>query len=493
MSLGFAFDNSYARLPERFHVRLDPTPVRAPELLRLNESLAGTLGLNPEALKSTEGVAVLAGNLVPEGAEPLAMAYAGHQFGNFVPQLGDGRALLLGEVRDREGVRRDIQLKGSGPTPFSRMGDGRAALGPVIREYIISEAMAALGIPTTRALAMVATGEKVYRESAEPGGILTRVARGHVRIGTFEYFAHRNDTEAVRVLGEYVMQRHAPHLLEAEKPWLGLLEYMAERSAHLIADWMLVGFIHGVMNTDNLSLSGETIDYGPCAFMDNYHPETCYSYVDSGRRYAYGRQPRIGQWNLARFAETLLPLLDEDRNEAVEQAEAALETYSRCFEKRFEQGLARKIGLPEALDEDTGLAWDLLERMAEHNADFTLTFRRLRLAADANAAPTEEIRQLFADPQSFDEWASSWQQRLAQDGRDPEQRKQDMDQVNPAMIPRNHRVEQAIQAAREHGDLEPTHRLLAAVTNPYREQPEHRDLMQPPTPEEVVRNTFCGT
>lgn len=493
MTPQFAFDNSYARLPERFHARQEPAPVEAPRLLRLNEPLAETLGLDPQALRSPEGVAVLAGNRLPDGAEPLAMAYAGHQFGNFVPQLGDGRALLLGEIMDRDGVRRDIQLKGSGLTPFSRMGDGRAALGPVIREYVVSEAMAALGIPTTRALAMVATGEPVYRESAEPGGILTRVARGHVRIGTFEYFSHRNDTEAIRILGDYVMRRHAPELLEAEQPWLGLLEHMARHSADLIADWMLVGFIHGVMNTDNLSLAGETMDYGPCAFMDNYHPETCFSFVDRGGRYAYGRQPRIGQWNLARFAETLLPLLNEDRNEAVEQAEAALETYSNRFETRFEQGLARKIGLPEARGEDTGLAWDLLERMAGNTADFTLTFRRLSRLADPDSQDTGPVRELFDNPDSFDEWAASWQRRLAADGRDPAERRRQMEQTNPAVIPRNHQVERVIQAAYENGDMAPTERLLAAITDPYREDPAHEEYMQPPRPEEVVRNTFCGT
>ena len=342
----FAFDNTYARLPERFYARLAPVPVAQPRLVKLNQALAERLGLDPEALRSPEGLAVLAGNRVPEGAAPLAMAYAGHQFGGFVPQLGDGRAILLGEVLDPAGERFDIQLKGSGRTPFSRGGDGRAWLGPVLREYILSEAMQALGIPTTRSLAAVATGEPVYRETALPGAVLTRVARSHVRIGTFEYFHARRDTEALRHLADYVIARHYPESKESERPYLALLEAVIERQAGLVAQWLDVGFIHGVMNTDNMSITGETIDYGPCAFMDAYHPGRVYSSIDHGGRYAYGNQPRIAQWNLARLAQSLLPLLDADEGRAVADAQTAIDGFGAMLRARPSRWLSRQAGPP---------------------------------------------------------------------------------------------------------------------------------------------------
>ena len=360
----FPFDNSFSRLPERFFERLSPTPVAGPGLVRLNESLALHLGLSPEQLTTPLGIEVLAGNRVPEGAEPLAMAYAGFQFGNWVPQLGDGRAILLGELIDRDGVRRDIQLKGAGPTPFSRSGDGRAGLGPVLREYIVSEAMARLGIATTRSLAAVTTGERIMRETDLPGAVLTRVAQSHIRVGTFQFFAARDDVEGIRMLADHVIARHYPAASEADRPYLALLSAVIDRQAELIARWQLIGFIHGVMNTDNTSIAGETIDYGPCAFMDSYHPDTVYSSIDRGGRYAYGNQPSIALWNLAGFARTLLPLMSDAEEAAVALLNEVLQTFPERFEGYYHAGLLRKIGLAEIREDDTDLAQDLLTRMA---------------------------------------------------------------------------------------------------------------------------------
>ena len=489
----FPFDNSYARLPARFFARLPPTPVAAPRLVRLNETLARQLGLDPARLSSPEGVAILAGNAIPKLGEPLAMAYAGHQFGTFVPQLGDGRALLLGEVVDVDGVRRDIQLKGSGPTPFSRNGDGRAALGPVLREYIISEAMHALGIPTTRSLAAVTTGETVRRERPQPGAVLTRVASSHIRVGTFQFFAARGDVAAVRHLADYVIARHYPEAAGTESTYRALLDLVVTRQAELIAQWLLVGFIHGVMNTDNMSIAGETIDYGPCAFMDFYSPATVYSSIDSFGRYAYGNQPRIAQWNLARLAETLLPLLAEDQEAAVGMANEALGKFAGRFEATYAAGLRRKLGLFEKRQDDGALAQDLLDRMAGNGADFALTFRRLSDAAvstDGDAA----VRSLFTDPTAYDAWAASWRRRLAEDGEATgERRAAAMRGVNPAFIPRNHLVEEALSAAVNNGDLSTFEKLLAVLSSPYDDQPPHRLYAEPPRPDQIVRQTFCGT
>ncbi len=488
----FPFDNSYARLPDRFYARHRPTPVAAPRLVRLNESLARHLGLDPAKLATPEGVAFLAGNRVPEGSEPLAMAYAGHQFGHFVPQLGDGRAVLLGEIVDRDGVRRDIQLKGAGRTPFSRQGDGRAALGPVLREYILSEAMAQLGIPTTRALAAVTTGETVWRESALPGAVLTRVASSHIRVGTFQYFATRGDVDAIRQLADHVIERHYPQADGAANRYRTLLDLVVARQAELIVKWMLVGFIHGVMNTDNMSIAGETIDYGPCAFMDSYHPATVYSSIDSAGRYSYGNQPAIAQWNLARLAETLLPLLAEDEDAAVKLAQDAIGAFAARFESAYAAGLTRKLGLLQSQPGDLSLARDLLERMAHNGADFTLTFRRLCDAAvdpDSDAA----VRSLFSSSNAFDDWAERWRHRLAEEsGRDSE-RSNMMRAANPALIPRNHLVEETISAAVNNADFAPFEMLMLVLSAPYEDQPAFRRYGDPPRPDQIVSQTFCGT
>jgi serine/tyrosine/threonine adenylyltransferase len=487
-----AFDNSYARLAERFFARLPPTPVAAPRLIRLNTKLAADLGLDPERLATPEGVEMLAGNMVPRGGEPLAMAYAGHQFGTFVPQLGDGRAILLGEVVDRAAVRHDIQLKGAGPTPYSRRGDGRAALGPVLREYIVSEAMAALKVATTRALAVVTTGEPVWRETTLPGAILTRIASSHIRVGTFQFFAARRDWDAVRRLADHVIARHYPEAASASNPYRALLDQVISRQAALIAKWLLVGFIHGVMNTDNMSIAGETIDYGPCAFMDAYNPRAVYSSIDQMGRYAYGNQPNIAQWNLIRLAEALLPLLAEDHNDAVKEAEQAISKFAKLFDAAYSSGLTRKLGLLEAQPDDISLAQDLLDRMARNGADFTLVFR---LLCDAAAGPEGDtgIRVLFADSYAFDEWAARWRRRLTQEGGEPAQRGSSMRAVNPAFIPRNHLVEEAIVAAVNDGDFSAFERLLSVVSKPYEDQPAFGRYGEPPRPDQVVHETFCGT
>ncbi len=485
-------ENSYARLPERFYARLAPTQVKAPRLVKLNEALAQELGLDPAYLASPEGVEILAGNRVPNGAEPLAMAYAGHQFGGFVPQLGDGRAILLGEVVDRHGRRRDIQLKGSGPTPFSRRGDGRAALGPVMREYIIGEAMAALGVPTTRALAAVTTGEDVMREKALPGAVLTRVAASHIRVGTFQFFAVRRDVDGLKALTDYVIARHYPDLAGSENPGAALLNRVMEAQAALIARWMLIGFIHGVMNTDNMAISGETIDYGPCAFMDTYDPATVYSSIDEHGRYAYGNQPVIGQWNLSRLAEALLPIIAEDREKAIDIAQEAINSYPARFEAAFIAGYRQKLGLFDARDEDAALVKELMDVMAASKADFTLTFRGLAEAAGDTEADAK-VRTLFDDASAFDGWLVQWRARLAQEGGDPAAREAAMKAVNSAFIPRNHLVEDALNAAVDNGDLAPFEKILGVLARPSEDQPDVPDYMLPPRPEQVVRATFCGT
>jgi serine/tyrosine/threonine adenylyltransferase len=492
MTVQFPFDNSYAALPDGFFARVAPTPVPSPKLVKLNRPLATHLGLDPDWLAGPEGVEILSGKRVPDGADPIAMAYAGHQFGHFVPQLGDGRAILLGEVIDADGVRRDIQLKGSGPTPFSRRGDGRAALGPVLREYIVSEAMAALGIPTTRSLAAVVTGEQVVRETLLPGAVLTRVAASHIRVGTFQYFAARSDVTGVRRLADHVIARHYPELAEAERPYHALLDAVIGRQAALVAQWLLVGFIHGVMNTDNTSISGETIDYGPCAFMDAYDPATVFSSIDEMGRYAYGNQPRIALWNLTRFAECLLPLFSDDQEKAIAEAQSALGNFAEKFDAAYYAGLRRKLGLFTAQDDDPALANDLLKIMAEHHADFTLTFRKL---SDAAGDPAHDagIRALFADPAAFDGWAARWRQRTSAEPQDAAAGKVAMRAVNPAFIPRNHRVEAVIAAAVNSNDFSPFEELLTVLAKPYEDQPDFARYADPPAPHERVLQTFCGT
>jgi len=443
-------------------------------------------------LASPEGVALLAGNRIALDSEPIALAYAGHQFGNFVPQLGDGRAILLGEVVDRAGLRRDIQLKGSGPTPFSRRGDGRAALGPVLREYIVSEAMAALGIPTTRSLAAVVTGEPVMRETILPGAILTRVASSHVRVGTFQFFASRGDTDGVRRLADHVIARHYPQAATAERPYAALLAGVIARQADLVARWLLVGFIHGVMNTDNSSISGETIDYGPCAFMDHYDPAAVFSSIDEQGRYAYANQPRIALWNLTRLAECLVPLLADEQDKAIAEAQDLLGAFAEKFSTAYQAGLRQKIGLFATRDGDEALVQDLLDAMAKNHADFTLTFRRLADAA-LDTKYDGAVGQLFADPTTFDDWAARWRQRTGDEPQSAEQRRNAMRAVNPAFIPRNHRIEAIIEAAVNRDDTAPFEELLAVLAKPFDDQPAYAAYAEPPQPEQRVLQTFCGT
>jgi serine/tyrosine/threonine adenylyltransferase len=487
-----AFDNSYARLPPRFFARVEPTRVRAPRLIRVNRELAAGLGLEPEWLAGAEGVEILAGNRLPEGAEPIATAYAGHQFGSFVPQLGDGRAILLGEVVDAGGARWDVQLKGPGRTPFSRGGDGRAPLGPVLREYLVSEAMAALGIPTTRALAAVTTGEPVFREATLPGAVLTRVASSHVRVGTFEYFARRGDAEGVRILADHVIARHYPAAAESERPCRVLLDSVIRAQAELVADWLLVGFVHGVMNTDNTAVSGETIDYGPCAFLDRYDHRAVFSSIDRHGRYAYFRQPALGLWNLARFAECLLPLLADEPAAAVAEAEQALGAYAAIHEHAYLAGLRRKLGLFTEREGDADLGRDLLQAMEANRADFTLTFRRLADSA-ASTDGDDEVRRLFDDPAAYDRWAARWRARLEQEPGDGAERRNAMRAANPAFIPRNHRVEAAIRAAVDEDDLAPFHELVTVLSTPFDDQPSCSHYADPPGEDEQVFRTFCGT
>lgn len=487
-----AFDNSYARLPVRFFARPGANAVPAPRLIRINRPLAAELGIDAGWLESPEGIAMLAGNSFPADAEPIALAYAGHQFGNFVPQLGDGRALLVGEVIDTLGKRRDLQLKGSGRTLFSRGGDGRAAVGPVLREYIVSEAMAAFGIPTTRTLAAVRTGDQVYRETPLPGAVLTRVAASHIRIGTFQYFAIRQDVEAIRLLADHAIGRHFPELAKHDEPYLGFLQKVITVQADLVARWMLVGFIHGVMNTDNMTISGETIDYGPCAFMDEYHPAKVFSSIDRQGRYAYANQPGIAIWNLTRFAETLLPIIHAEQDEAVRLAEEALKTFQASYDATFHRGWRRKLGLLTEQEGDLQLIGDLLKVMARNQADFTLTFRGLAGEIEGPASESD-VRRLFADPKEFDDWAARWRPRLAEESTLPAERRQVMLSTNPKYIPRNHRIEEAIKAAVEGADFRPFEELLEVIVKPFDEQPERSGYALPPQENERVLQTFCGT
>ena len=506
--------NDYAQLPGRFYARVAPTPVPSPHLIRLNRPLARELGLGPDALSSQTGVEVLSGNRLAS-AHPIAAAYAGHQFGGFVPQLGDGRAILLGERVGPGGERFDVQLKGAGRTPFSRGGDGRAPLGPVLREYVVSEAMAALGIPTTRALAAVATGEQVIRQTVQPGAILTRVASSHVRVGTFEYFAARDDQEALRLLADHVIDRHYPDAARSDQPYLALLTAVAQAQAHLIARWMLVGFVHGVMNTDNASVAGETIDYGPCAFLDAYDPHAVFSSIDRGGRYAYDRQPAIGRWNLARLAECLLPLLSDDTDAAVAQAQQALAGYDAAFERAYRTGLHAKLGLLTSHPGDQELADELLALMAGGRADFTLTFRRLSESLrregegedvgggagtgtpSAGVDATMEVdagdtSRLFAAPSGFLAWQQAWRARIADEPSGLGAIRDHMLARNPVYVPRNHLVEAALSAATE-GDYAPFHRLVEVLQAPFQRQPGSERFADAPADDQRVYRTFCGT
>jgi len=492
--LRIAFSNSYARLPDHFYARLEPTAVARPRLLLFNAPLAAELGIATDDVRPQELAEIFSGNRLPEGAEPLSAIYAGHQFGGFSPQLGDGRAILLGEVIDVAGRRRDIQLKGAGRTPYSRRGDGRAALGPVLREYIVSEAMHALGIPTTRALAAVATGEPVLREDRLPGAVLTRVAASHIRVGTFQLFASRGDTAAVRVLAGHVLARHYPQAQDSALPVHAMLQAFAGRHAELVARWMSVGFIHGVMNTDNMAVSGETIDYGPCAFLEAYDPAAVFSAIDEGGRYAFSNQPWAAQWNLARFAETLIPIIDLDATKAAALAQEVINDFPRQFEAAWLAAMRAKLGLVTPGQDDAELIGALLDAMHANAADFTLTFRGLcdTLAsgsADAGAGP----RTLFADPAAFDAWETKWRQRLRQEEMPPAARAQAMRARNPARIPRNHRVEQAIRAAVDAQDIEPARALVSALSNPYADAASLAQFAHPAREDERVTRTFCGT
>jgi serine/tyrosine/threonine adenylyltransferase len=480
---GWNFDNSYACLPQTFFTRQKPTPVSSPKLAIFNETLATSLGVNIQSLQSEEGAAVFAGNKIPEGTSPLAQAYAGHQFGHFT-MLGDGRAVLLGEQITPTDERFDIQLKGSGRTPYSRGGDGRAALGPMLREYIISEAMHSLGIPTTRSLAVTTIGEEIARESYLPGAVLTRVAASHLRVGTFQYAARWGSEEELRELADYAIKRHYPEIAGDENRYLSFLHEVIKRQAMLIAKWQLVGFIHGVMNTDNMTISGETIDYGPCAFMDTYDPATVFSSIDRDGRYAYGNQPNIGVWNLARLAEALLPLLHENQEEAVTLAQDKLSDFAQFFESNWLEGMRAKLGLFNEEEQDKPLIKDLLDMMQKHRADYTNTFRALTLDK-----PEETILQGTTE---FTQWLERWKERLGRQEESRDSSIQLMRNSNPTVIPRNHRVEEALEAA-NNGDYSVMERLLEVLSNPYAYTPEQTDYTTLPAPSPRPYQTFCGT
>ena len=479
---GWNFDNSYARLPEMFFTKMDPNPVDNPKLILFNDSLATTLGLDAEALKSEEGIAVFAGNEVPDGALPLAQAYAGHQFGHFA-MLGDGRAMLIGEHITPAEERVDIQLKGSGRTKYSRGGDGRAALGPMLREYIISEAMHALGIPTTRSLAVVTTGENIVRETLLPGAIMTRTASSHLRYGTFQYVAQFGTVEELRALADYAIERHYPEIGDDDNRYLSLLQEVSKRQASLIIKWQLVGFIHGVMNTDNMTISGETIDYGPCAFMDVYDPKTVFSSIDIQGRYAYGNQTNIGGWNLTRFAEALLPLIHEDESEAVKLAQDIIAALPKQYEVYWLTGMRAKLGLFNEEKEDVSLGETLLSLMHKHKADYTNTFRDLTFNKFEN-------KGLFGTPE-FTEWHESWRERLSRQEESAELSHQLMKDSNPAVIPRNHHVEDSLEAAVK-GDYSVMHQLMDVLSNPYAHTPDQAKYSTLPESEGFYQ-TFCGT
>ncbi|EPD50310.1 hypothetical protein HMPREF1210_02881 [Paenisporosarcina sp. HGH0030] len=481
---GWNLDNSYARLPKSFFTKITPNAVHSPELIKFNDSLATSLGLNIDELKSKDGVAELAGNSIPDGSIPLAQAYAGHQFGNF-NMLGDGRALLIGEQITPSGERFDIQLKGSGPTPYSRRGDGRAALGPMLREYIISEAMHALGIPTTRSLAVVATGESIIRETELPGAILTRIAASHLRVGTFQYAANFGTIEDVRTLADYTIERHYPYVAGNENRYLSLLLEVIKRQADLIAKWQLVGFIHGVMNTDNMTISGETIDYGPCAFMDEYDPATVFSSIDHQGRYAYGNQPYMAGWNLARLAETLLPLFHDDQEQAIKIAQDAIAEFNKLYHENWYAGMRAKLGIFNEEKEDETLIEDLLNMMQKYRADYTNTFRALTF-------DKLEDTDLF-NSDEFVEWNKRWHTRLGRQEESKESSQQLMRDSNPAIIPRNHLVEEALEAAVERGDYGVMEKLLEVLSSPFEHASEKADYCMVPGDSSGSYRTFCGT
>lgn len=490
------FDNRYINLGEDFYEKINPSLVKKPSLIKFNEELANSLGFSAAELDESVVASVFAGNVVPEGAEPIAMAYAGHQFGHFVPQLGDGRALLLGEVRSEDGINYGLHLKGSGDTSFSRAGDGRAALGPVLREYLVSEAMAKLNVPTTRALAAVTTGEEVVRETLLPGGVITRVASSFVRVGTFEYFRARQNVQAIRKLADHVIQQNYPSLTDGNNSYSALLQSVVDRQAELIAQWMQLGFIHGVMNTDNMSVAGETIDYGPCAFIDDYKHDKVFSSIDRYGRYAYNSQPSIGLWNLTRLAECLVPLISDNTEEAVEIAQSVLESYIDKYQQHWLDGMRAKFGLTAIQDmdqDDRELIESLFNIMDENSADFTLTFFHLSQLSSETNENDEECRNLFQKPDEFDSWAARWRERLRKELVKGAERQSAMQAVNPVYIPRNHQVEAAIRAAEDNSDFSVFHELHEVLQNPYTQQLGKEKYQLPPEPDEIVEKTFCGT
>jgi uncharacterized protein YdiU (UPF0061 family) len=482
--LGWTFDTSYVSLPDSLYHQASPEPVKAPELVLLNESLADELGLNLADQSDESLVQLFSGNSIPEGATPLSQAYAGHQFGHFT-NLGDGRAHLLGEHLTPEGRRVDIQFKGSGQTIYARRGDGRAALGPMLREFIMSEAMHQLGVPTTRSLAVVVTGEPVMRETVLPGAILTRVASSHIRVGTFEYLAAQRDVEGLKALADYTIQRHYPEVADEENPYLSFLKAVMQRQLNLVIHWLRIGFIHGVMNTDNMSIAGETIDYGPCAFLDEYHPEKTFSSIDHAGRYAFANQPQITQWNLARLAEAILPLLDDDQSVAMQLAEKTIDSFREPFKAGWLSMMRQKLGLLSAEQEDKALIGDFLQWMQGQHADYSKSFYDL-----TKAELPQEAR--YHEP-SFQSWYDKWQARLDRNEGSREEARSLMARVNPVRIPRNHQVEAALMAAEEEGDFQPVKRLLEAIREPYTEKEEFADYETPPTSSQRVMQTFCGT
>jgi uncharacterized protein YdiU (UPF0061 family) len=491
------FKNRYVALGEKFYVKTPPSPVGNPALIRFNDDLATLLNLPGDLFRSTTGATILSGNLIPEGAQPLAMAYAGHQFGHFNPQLGDGRAIHLGEITDSQSNTFDIQLKGSGRTPYSRNGDGRAALGPVLREYLISEAMVKLGVPTTRALAVVTTGEDVMRERRLPGGIITRIATSFVRVGTFEYFAAKGDIESLRKLADYVIERNYPQVSNTNNPYASLLKAIVDSQAALIAEWMQLGFIHGVMNTDNVSVAGETIDYGPCAFMDTYDHNRVFSSIDREGRYAYSNQPNIGLWNLTRLAETFIPFLAENTEAAIDLAKDILQGYHPSFDSYWLTAMSAKIGVSENANGsskgDKVLINNLLNIMAINQVDFTLGFFYLSQLSQQASKQDNNLRHLFANPEAFDDWAIAWRKRLEHETQSNAERQTAMQHVNPVYIPRNHQIEAVIRAGEDDGDFSAFHALHDVLQNPYTQQKGKESYQRPPKPEEMVTQTFCGT
>lgn len=488
-----SFTHSYSQLPERFYQKVRPTPSSEPTLVLKNDRLLHELQIDLNELSDTEIAQIFSGNKLVENCVPIALAYAGHQFGHFTPKLGDGRAILLGEVIDTKGRTREIQLKGAGRTEFSRQGDGRAALGPVIREYLVSEAMNSLGIPTTRSLTMVLSGDRVHRERELPGAILTRVAGSHIRVGTFEYFAYRKDWEAVKILADYAIDRHYPNARNVSNPYLGFLEDAVKAQAHLVARWMLVGFIHGVMNTDNMAISGETIDYGPCAFMDFYDRNMVFSSIDHQGRYAFSNQPIIAQWNLGMLATCLLPFIDANELKAMDLAKEVIHSFREIFRSNWLAGMREKLGLDNSQSNDFSLIEELLNLMHKDRADYTLTFRCLADCHDENSDLTK-IYSYFSSRSEFDTWIKSWRDRLRKNKNLHADVTSSIQRVSPAIIPRNHQIERVIKAATEGGDFTPMKQLIDALSNPY-ENPSKttQAYMLPPGPDEQVIETFCGT